>query len=397
MDNNRANILYFDCFSGISGDMAVAALLDIGLNEEDFRKQLNGLNSLEFGIEISEVKRGGISCSQFIVHADEEDHCRSLGEIKNIIGRADLSDSVKVLSLKIFDNLARAESYVHGVSLEKSHFHELGSIDSIVDVVSFSICFTMLKPDCVWSSPVNLGGGVVSCDHGILPVPSPAVICLAEGTIPVYSSDLSRHELATPTGMAILKTVCHKYGSIPELVVERVGHGAGKGDYEIPNFLRVLYGKTKEAGDVIIIETNIDDMNPEFYGFVYDKLFQAGALDVYITPIYMKKQRPAQKLSVVCRSQDEGEISRILFLETSTLGLRKWSCQRSVLDRRNITVKISGGEVAVKVAYEGRKPIKFSPEYEDCRRIALITGRPLREIYEEVIDLAKALLANTEI
>ncbi|MCX7816872.1 MAG: nickel pincer cofactor biosynthesis protein LarC [Syntrophales bacterium] len=392
MNYGGASILYFDCFSGISGDMAVAALLDMGIDIEDFKKQLKGLNLLDFDIEIKKTKRGGIRCSQFIVHVDEKkNQSRSLGEIKNIIETSNFDENVKGLSLRIFDNLAEAESSIHGVSLEDSHFHELGSVDSIVDIVSFSICFTMIKPSYVWSSPVNLGSGTVSCAHGILPVPSPAVIRLAKGAIPVYSSDLSCHELATPTGMAILKTVCHKYGPIPELFIERFGHGAGKGDYEIPNFLRVLYGKAKEVDNVIIIETNIDDMNPEFYGFIYDKLFQAGALDVYITPIYMKKQRPAQKLSVICHSKDEHEISRLLFVETSTLGLRKWACQRNLLDRKIVTVRTSGGEVAVKIAYDKGTPIKFSPEYEDCRRVALLTGRPLRDIYEEVIDLAKKI------
>jgi len=370
--------------------MAVAALLDLGIDADSFRAELGRLNFHEYEIDIRETLKNGIRSKQFIVDCREEHHRhRNLNDIYAIIDASSLGEDIRALSRKIFFLLAAAEASVHGKDINEVHFHEIGAVDSIVDIVSFAICFQMLRPDRVWSSPVNLGSGFVRCAHGLLPVPAPAVAELARG-VPVYSSAPPR-ELATPTGMAILKAVCEGYLPLPEIIPARVGYGAGQRDSELPNVLRVFSGSLPDAAEVVILETNMDDMNPELYGYIFDKLLTAGALDVYLTNIMMKKNRPGQKLSVICAKKNEEMMEEILFRETTTIGLRKTSFHRKKLERKIIKIDTPYGDIRVKAAFKDGLMLKYSPEYEDCREAASRSGKPLREIYEEAVHLAGRL------
>ncbi|HOF06297.1 MAG TPA: nickel pincer cofactor biosynthesis protein LarC [Syntrophales bacterium] len=401
MNPPEEKILYFDCFSGISGDMAVAALLDLGVDAGELRRELGKLALPGYGVEIRSGARKGIRCTEFIVNSLGEEHRhRRLDDILAIIEQSGLAAPVQDLSRRIFTVLAAAEAAVHGQEVGAVHFHEVGAVDSIVDIVGFAVCLTALQPARIVASPVNLGSGTVRCAHGLLPVPAPAVAELARG-IPVYAAETPRRELATPTGMAILKAVCGEYGPLPELVAERVGYGAGRADHDLPNVLRVWYGsprqaasgeRTAAADEVLVLETNIDDMSPELYGHVFEKLLEAGALDVYLTNILMKKGRPGQMLSVIGAREDEEALAAVLFRETSTLGIRKTVRQRRTLARRTVRIPTPYGEMRVKVAVRDGKTITGSPEYEDCRAAALRTGKPLREIFAVVSRLAAAAL-----
>lgn len=381
-------ILYFDCFSGISGDMAVAALLDLGVDGEELRRQLQGLNLPGVVIDFRETSKGGIRAKQFLVNCEEDVHThRTIRDIYEIIDGAHLDDRPAELSKGIFLTLAQAEAAVHGTEVGEIRFHEVGGLDSIVDIVGFSICFHLLAPSRVLSSPVNLGCGTVRCRHGVFPVPAPAVAELARG-LPVYSDAVPPRELTTPTGMAILKTVCRDFGPLPVITPERVGYGAGGGDGHIPNVLRVFMGMTAVREEVVVLETNVDDMSPQLLGYVFDRLLSAGALDVYVTNVFMKKNRPAQMISVICRRHDAAGLENILFRETTTIGIRKTACERRTLPREIHTVVTPWGEIRVKVARVDGGLLKYIPEYEDCRAAAVRTGRPLREICEEVARLA---------
>ena len=399
MNPQDETILYFDCFSGISGDMAVAALLDLGVDAGELRRELAKLALPGYDVEIRSGTRKGIRCTEFIVHSREAEHRhRRLDDILAIIGQSGLAAPVQDLSRRIFTVLAGAEAAVHGREVGEVHFHEVGAVDSIVDIVGFAVCLTALQPARIVASPVNLGSGLVSCAHGLLPVPAPAVAELARG-IPVYAAETPRRELATPTGMALLKAVCGEYGPLPEMVAERVGYGAGRADHDLPNVLRVWYGSPRPVGsaeEVFVLETNIDDMSPELYGHVFEKLLEAGALDVYLTNVLMKKGRPGQLLSLICAPKDEEKLAAVLFRETSTLGVRKSSWQRRTLARRILSVPTPYGELRVKIAYRGGKRIACSPEYEDCRAAALRTGKPLREIFAAVSRSAAEVLDREE-
>jgi uncharacterized protein (TIGR00299 family) protein len=396
MKRDEQTVLYFDCFSGVSGDMAVAALLDLGIDIGAFRAELGKLNFHEYEIDIGDTIKNGIRSKRFVVHCREDHHGhRNLSDVYAIIDAGSLEEDARALSRKIFFILAQAEAAVHGKGIDEVHFHEIGAVDSIVDIVSFAVCFHMLRPDRVWSSPVNLGSGFVRCAHGLLPVPAPAVAELARG-VPVYSSAAPPRELATPTGMAILKAVCDEYLPLPDIIPSQVGYGAGQGDSELPNVLRVFSGVLPEASEAVIIETNMDDMNPELYGYVFDKLLAAGALDVYLTGIMMKKNRPGQKLSVICSRKDEEVMEEILFRETSTIGLRKAAFHRKKLARKIIDMATPYGNIRVKAAYRDGLLLKISPEYEDCKEAAARSGKPLREIYEEALRLAGGLDRNAK-
>jgi hypothetical protein len=333
------------------------------------------------------------------VHSRGEEHPhRRLDDILAIIGRSGLAAPVQDLSRRIFTVLAAAEAAVHGREIGEIHFHEVGAVDSIVDIVGFAVCLAALQPARIMASPVNLGSGLVDCAHGLLPVPAPAVAELARG-IPVYASETPRRELTTPTGMAILKAVCGEYGPLPEMVAGRVGYGAGRADHDLPNVLRVWYGSPRPVGsaeEVLVLETNIDDMSPELYGHVFEQLLEAGALDVYLTDILMKKGRPGQLLSLICARKDEEKLTAVLFRETSTLGIRKSVWQRRTLARRIVGIPTPYGEMRVKIAYREGERISYSPEYEDCRAAALRTGKPLREIFAAVSRWAADALDKEE-
>ncbi|HOK07484.1 MAG TPA: nickel pincer cofactor biosynthesis protein LarC [Syntrophales bacterium] len=390
-------ILYFDCFSGISGDMAVAALLDLGIDEEALRGDLKGLPIGAYELKIAPTKRGGIRCREFrVVVTDQGRQRRRLGLIREIIEKSGLDKAVISLASSIFTLLAEAEAKVHGIDLEEVHFHEIGAVDSIVDIVAFSWAFARLNPSRVVSSPVNLGRGLVRCDHGTLPVPAPAVAELARG-VPCYATDEPQRELTTPTGMAILKAVCREFGPLPPLTPLATGHGAGRADDGWPNFLRVVHGRPVEDGsrdeEITILETNIDDMNPQFWGHLWDRLLAAGALDCYLTPVMMKKNRPGQLLTVLCREGDRRVVEDVIFGETTTLGVRRSTARRRVLAREVRTVETPYGPIRVKAALQGGRVVKWSPEYEDCLSAAARSGRPLREIHAEVQRRAAGLFA----
>jgi uncharacterized protein (TIGR00299 family) protein len=309
---------------------------------------------------------------------------RNLMDIEHIIGSSRLNDNIKEISRGIFRKLAQAEAKIHGRPVEEVHFHEVGAVDSIVDIVGASICIDMLKIDLFQCSPINTGMGFVKCQHGIIPVPGPAALELLKG-IPIYSEDINT-ELVTPTGAAIISYLCSNFGPIPLITMERTGYGAGKKELEIPNMLRVIIGEAdKKKDDVYVIECNIDDMNSEFYDYTMKRLFDEGALDVYMTGIIMKKNRPAVKLTVLVLEKDVDALSSIIFSETTTLGIRKYKVEREILERRSVEVDTGFGCVGVKVAYREGKPINYAPEYEDAKKAAMSSGKPIKEIYSMVL------------
>lgn len=379
-------LAYFDCPSGISGNMVLGALLDAGLGLDALKEALAGLRISGYEIEARKVKRRGIAGTLVDVRASEGGVERHLGDILEIIRESDLPEDVKERAEAIFTRLAEAEARVHGVSVEEIHFHEVGGLDAIVDVIGSVIGLKLLGVKEVYSSPLHLGRGFVECAHGLLPVPAPATLELVKG-VPVYGWDIEA-ELVTPTGAAII-TALAKFDPPPPMQVERIGCGAGHRDLPIPNLLRLVIATPYhtvgefEEDTVILLETNIDDMNPEFYEHVMDKLFRKGALDVFLTPIQMKRNRPAIMLSVIVGEKDVDEVLEVIFEETTTLGVRVQEVRRKKLTRESIVVDTRYGPIAVKVAKLGSVVKNISPEYEECRRIAEKCRIPLKEVYEE--------------
>jgi hypothetical protein len=376
-------LVYFDCSSGISGNMMLGAILDAGLELDTLKEALAGLKVSGYEIEARRVKRRGIAGTLVDVKASEGEMERTLGDILEIIGESDLPEDVKERAGAVFTRLAEAEARVHGVSVEEVHFHEVGGLDAIVDVVGSVIGLKLLGIEEVYSSPLHLGRGFVECAHGLLPVPAPATLELMKG-VPVYGWDIEA-ELVTPTGAAII-TALAKFDPPPPMWVERIGYGAGHRNLPIPNLLRLIIANAPgefEEDTVVLLETNIDDMNPEFYEHVMSRLFQRGALDVFLTPIQMKRNRPAVMLSVIVSRKDMDEVLRVIFEETTTLGVRMQEVRRRKLARESIVVETRYGPIAVKVAKLGSVVKNISPEYEECRRIAEQQGIPLKVVYEE--------------
>jgi len=339
-----------------------------------------------YEIEARKVKRKGIAGTLVDVRASEGEVGRSLGDVLKIIEESDLPEDVKERAGAIFTRLAEAEARVHGVNVEEIHFHEVGGVDAIVDIIGSVIGLKLLGIEEVYSSPLHLGRGFVECAHGTLPVPAPATLELVKG-VPVYGWDIEA-ELVTPTGAAII-TALARFDPPPPVRVERVGYGAGHRDLPIPNLLRLLIGTSPQPGEgleedsVLLLETNIDDMNPEFYEHVMSRLFQRGALDVFLTPIQMKRSRPAVMLSVIVGQKDVDEVLDVIFEETTTLGVRMQEVRRRKLARESILVDTRYGPIAVKVARLGGVVKNISPEYEECRRLAEQRGVPLKVVYEE--------------
>lgn len=379
-------LAYFDCSSGISGNMVLGAILDAGLELDTLKEALAELKVSGYEIEARKVRRQGLAGTLVDVRTLEGEVERHLGDILKIIGESDLPEDVKERAEAIFTRLAEAEARVHGVNVEEIHFHEVGGLDAIVDVVGSIIGLKLLGIEEVYSSPLHLGRGFVECAHGLLPVPAPATLELVKG-VPVYGWDIEA-ELVTPTGAAIISTLA-KFDPPPPMWVGRIGYGAGHRDLPIPNLLRfVIATPYHTAGEfeedtVIMLETNIDDMNPELYEHVMDKLFRKGALDVFLTPIQMKRNRPAIMLSVIVGEKDVDEVLEVIFEETTTLGLRMQEMRRKKLSRESIVVDTCYGPIAVKVAKLGSVVKNISPEYEECRRIAEKHRVPLKEVYEE--------------
>jgi len=384
---------YFDCFSGISGDMILGSLIDAGLDADRLRAELAKLPLSGYEITADRAMKAGIAGTRFSVKAAPQQHHRSLPDILKIIDDSALTGSVKERASAIFRKIAEVEAAIHGVPVEEVHFHEIGAIDSIIDVAGACIALDLMGIGAVYASAVNTGEGFVETAHGTLPVPAPATAALLAG-VPVYSSGI-RAELATPTGAAIIAHLARDFGPLPAMTIERVGYGAGFKDLPVPNLLRVFIGEAAESTtyeSVLAIETNIDDMNPEFYQHVSERLLEAGALDVYTAQVIMKKSRPGALLTVICRDDAREALARIIFEETTTAGIRYRRMERTVLDRETRRVSTPWGEIAVKVLAAAGRVVTVSPEYEECRRIARERGVPLKQVYDEARKAADAML-----
>ena len=390
--SHNMKIAYLDCFSGISGDMFVGALLDAGLAFEDLEQCLRALPFDGFHLEMKREARNEIFGTRFIVTLDElEQGHRNLEAIREIIQQSNLSSSVKERSIGIFETLASAEGTIHNKPLEKIYFHEVGAVDSIVDIVGTVYGLEHLGIKSLFISPLPLGSGFVKTAHGRIPIPAPATIALLEG-IPVYDSG-TQEEMVTPTGASLVKMLATSFGAMPPMVIEKTGYGAGKRNLpDRPNLLRILIGdpQTQERVDtVVMLESNIDDMSPEWMGYLMDCLFDAGALDVVFCPVQMKKNRPGVQIQVVGRPDQRDELMEILFSETSTLGIRFSYSQRKVLQRTVEEVDSPWGKIKVKKIIERDGSAFFQPEYEACREVASKINRPLREIFYWVMGLNK--------
>jgi uncharacterized protein (TIGR00299 family) protein len=377
-------IAYFDCFAGASGDMILGALLDAGVEPASWQGELDKLNLSGYELEIDRVQKQGIAATEVRVPVSEGSQERYLAEIEGLINTSQLPTEVKETSVEVFRRLAVAEARVHGTTPDRIHFHEVGGVDAIIDIVGAVVGLRLLGVEEVYASALPLGHGFVDCAHGRLPLPAPATLELLQG-VPVLSRD-AEGELVTPTGAAILTTLAKSFGPFPPITVEKIGYGAGQKDFPFPNLLRLLVGTTSPALDarmetLTLLEANIDDLNPEFYGHLMERLFTAGALDVYLTPVQMKKNRPGVLLSVTCPPAQAEALAALVFAKTTTIGLRRQEVQRWALARERVEVKTPYGIVGVKVARLGGKVMTASPEYEDCRRLALKGGVPLKEVY----------------
>ena len=433
-------ILYFDCFSGISGDMTMGALLDLGIDTRVFQQELAKLNLDGYELKITKKLVNGITgtdvsvilrdlneeCHEISLHVAREDVChnksihgepvckdhhegnhshshthdhnhseRNLKDISLIIDQSSLSGWVKSFSKAVFLEIAAAEAKVHSKGINEVHFHEVGAVDSIVDIVGTAICMEILGVEKVYSSELHDGKGTIVCRHGTIPVPVPAVMEMLTGSgIPLISENIGT-ELVTPTGMALIKHMAKDYGQMPPMLADKAGYGMGKRETGKFNALRVVLGDMYEEKltdeEIVVLETNIDDMSPEILGYAASKLFEAGALDVFYTPIYMKKGRPAFMLTVLSKTETENILADIVLMETSTLGIRRTTCKRHCMNREIITVETEYGKARVKVASKGDFG-KASPEYEDCRKIAEAAGIPLTRVYEAVMNSAGEFL-----
>jgi uncharacterized protein (TIGR00299 family) protein len=382
-------VCYFDAFSGISGDMTVGSLLDAGAGIDALSDALTSLGT-GASFRAEKTKRRGIAATKFHVEGGETKAHRHLHHIDKMISGSALPDSVKEKSLAVFQRLAESEAKVHGSTIDKVHFHEVGAVDSISDIVGACLCLDQLGIEAVYGSPVNVGSGTVNTEHGVLPVPAPATADLLRNT-PIYVRG-PELELTTPTGAALLTTLAAHVGTLPPMRISATGFGAGEKDFkEHANVLRVLIGEKTGAGEattVAVLEANIDDSTPEIIGYAMERLLEAGALDVTVTPVQMKKNRPGVMLSVIARLEHQEELARVLFLETSTLGLRIYTAERRVQGRQIVEVSTPHGPVRIKVSDSG----SFAPEYEDCRKVAARLGVPLKQV---IADAGFAYLKNS--
>jgi hypothetical protein len=367
-------IAYFDCFSGAAGDMIVAAMLDAGLNFEFLKSQIATLGLKDLEIKVNVTKRAGLRAIQFVPVIKEQPHHRNLSDITKIINSSKIGEKPKKTAITIFDRLAKAEAAVHGKDPKDIHFHEVGALDSIVDIVSAAIGLEALGIEKVYCSTLAVGGGTVKVAHGTLPVPAPATAELLKG-IPTVGGPIDK-ELLTPTGAAILTTVAESFVPLPQMKIEATGYGAGTLDSEhFPNVVRLIIGESAEesaetADSVCLLETNIDDVSGELIADAMDKLLAAGALDVFTTPIVMKHARPAVKLTVICNIPDVGKVEQLIFDAGLTFGIRKQIIQRSKLAREFVTVSTRFGDIKIKVGKRGDRIVNAKPEFADCARAA---------------------------
>jgi uncharacterized protein (TIGR00299 family) protein len=421
--------VYFDCFAGVSGDMIIGAQLDLGVDLESLKQQLSSLGLDGYEIQSRRVERSGIAATKFDVEVDQTAQpARTLADIRSIIVGSSATDHVKDQAIRVFERLADAEARVHGTTPDKVHFHEVGAVDSIIDIVGAMIGFELLGVERFFCSPLRLGSGSVDSQHGRLPIPAPATAELLRGA-PVYAGELEG-EFVTPTGAAIVAALCEEFGPLPQMKVARVGYGAGSRDLKgFPNALRLMVGEIEEADElgspvagaarphqdndlvqipkagsaaqtevyatsdeqtkgyatpdetIVVIETNIDDMNPQVYSFVMERAFALGALDVFMIPAQMKKDRPGVLLTVLCRPETADATIEMLLVETTTLGVRYYEAKRRALERTIETVETAYGPVRIKVARDGARTLHFQPEYEDCARVAVSAKVPLLEVH----------------
>jgi pyridinium-3,5-bisthiocarboxylic acid mononucleotide nickel chelatase len=382
-------IAYLDCFSGISGDMMLGALVDAGCEVAQIESHLRKLSLDGWKITAAKVKRQGLRATQVTVEFRESHHHRSLSDILGILKQSALPPRVTERASAVFQRLAEAEARVHDVPIEKVHFHEVGAVDAIIDIAGTSAGLELLGVEEIECSALNVGGGRVNTQHGILPVPAPATADLLRG-VPTYSNGIER-ELVTPTGAAIATTLATRFGAQPAMTVGVIGHGAGAADLgEQPNMLRVFVGEAAEQSteggkceSVVVLEANLDDMNPQIYGYFAGCALQAGALDVFSTPAQMKKNRPGQLVTVLCEPAAEERLTELMFRETTTLGVRRTTAARRTLQRELITVDTPLGPIRVKVARMNGRTLNAAPEYEDCQRVATERGLPLKQVLAE--------------
>jgi len=387
-------LAYFDCFSGISGNMALGALLDCGIPEDSFRREIDKIGVGGYRLEIREVVKNGLRGLFVDIRVEETQPHRHLADIENIIRSSPLAQRIQERSLLAFQKLARAEARAHGEPVEKIHFHEVGAVDAILDVVGSAICLELLGVEKVYSSPIHIGAGTVQTAHGLLPVPAPSTAELLKG-FPVYGRDADA-ELVTPTGAALLAALAEPAADAPPMSIDHVGYGAGSRDLPWANLLRVTVGETAGpalhtdrvpalAERVMIVEANIDDMNPQLYEHVLERLFETGALDVFFTPIQMKRNRPAVMLSLMVDEAKLDQALGILFAETTTIGVRMHPVERRKLDREENSVATRFGPVQVKIARLSGRVMNVAPEYRDCLRIAKEKDVPLKDVYQAAL------------
>ena len=378
-------IVYLDCFSGVSGDMLLGALVDAGVDGEALKREIAKLGFDDLRVRFTSCRRAAIGGTKAVVEAAHDHHHRSLSKIEGILAGSRLDQDTKDRSRRIFRRLGEVEAAIHQTPVEKIHFHEVGALDALADVVGACAGFRLLEVEKVYCSPINVGGGTVKAAHGVMPVPAPATAALLSGA-PIYSEGPAV-ELTTPTGAAIVTEMAEEFGPLPPMTTTSVGYGAGDRDFkDRPNLLRVMVGKTnaaQEAAEVHVIEANVDDMSPQLAGYVRERLLDAGALDVTLTPIFMKKDRPGFMLSVLSAPADHEKLGELIFVETTTLGLRSYPAARRVLERRWEAVDTKYGSVRVKVASENGTVRNVMPEYEDCKKIALDKGLPLKDVLQQ--------------
>jgi pyridinium-3,5-bisthiocarboxylic acid mononucleotide nickel chelatase len=382
-------IIGYDCFSGISGDMNLGAMIDLGVDPEYLITELNKLNLPGWEILVSKDQRHGITGTKVIVKLTRHEHAhRHLSDIRNIISQSTLDIKTKDLSNKIFMKIAQAEAKVHGIDIDSVHFHEVGAVDSIIDVVGAAICFNSLNIESVHIAPIELGSGFVICDHGKLPVPAPATAEILKG-LPVRKDGVD-FEATTPTGAAILATLGTNFDSGQTIKIEKTAYGIGhKDNPDVPNLLRVYLGESIQnpdpGHDALHLECNIDDMNPEFFGYISEKLFELGASDVFCTNIMMKKGRPGIMLSVICEQGLADAVKSIIFTESTSLGIRMYPFKKDTLVRKFEKIRTIYGDINIKRSYYYGKEVSVKPEYEECKRVATEKGIPVKEVYNNIM------------
>jgi len=378
-------LAYFDCFSGISGDMTMGALIDLGVPLEWLNESLQSLPLQGVELSLTSISRMGIYAKRLRVYVKEDSHERHYEDIKYLIENSQLSSQVKETSSKIFSVLAHAEAEIHGCPIDHVHFHEVGGIDAIADIVGTALCLEYLGITRIAASAIPLGTGFVSCRHGILPLPAPATVAILSGVL-VYGTDIDK-ELVTPTGAAIIKSLSESFGEMPEMTINKIGYGAGERNLEDrPNLLRIITGHpkaTKSLNDeIMVIETSIDDMNPEIFGFLMEKLFEDGALDVYWIPVFMKKNRPGTLIQVLCRKEKKDALIARILSETTSLGVRFYAAHRQILAREQAEVETAFGKIQMKRITSPDGNFRLIPEYEVCKKIAIEKNMPLKAVYD---------------